>query len=274
MSELQNSYDSIAAAAAAMGFSASRLRWAKKKGAPGFRGSRVYPVELAPWLEAQEEIHSADGTPIDKEGWEIRRFRLQCDRFEIENQKLRDDLWLSSDVRASWLLHMRQARQVLLQMATDLAPRIAGRPALECEQLLNATVQEALGKLRGNPYGDIGACKCSGCGKPFALVDGQKISPVPPEAKGNEESKNVGVAPGGGVSAENKTDPEPGAGSPEANAEKGAGKKGVGRRKGKGRKKHRHASARARPGRKVPGRPRVSKDGGGKPGARGAAQAV
>jgi hypothetical protein len=73
-------------------------------------------------------------------------------------------------VRASWLFHMRQARQVLLQMATDLAPRIAGRPALECEQLLSATAAEVLGKLRGNPYGDVGACRCTHCGEQFALV--------------------------------------------------------------------------------------------------------
>jgi hypothetical protein len=145
---LQSSYDSIASAAAAMGQSVSRIRWAKKKGAPGFRGSRVYPAELAPWLKAQEEARGRglEGEPIDKESWEIRRFRLQCERFELENQKLRDELWDSNTVRASWLFHMRQARQVLVQMATDLAPRIAGRPALECEQLLSATAAEVTGR--------------------------------------------------------------------------------------------------------------------------------
>jgi hypothetical protein len=45
------SYDSIAAAAAGMKLPKSYLRQAKKRGAPGFRGSRVYPGELRPWIE-------------------------------------------------------------------------------------------------------------------------------------------------------------------------------------------------------------------------------
>lgn len=187
MSE-QSSYDSIAAAAAGMGETVARLRWAKRKGAPGFRGSRVYPGELLPWLEAQEESHSADGTPIDKEGWEIRRFRLSCERQEIDIARLRGDLWPSANVRASWLLHMRQARQVILQMATDLAPRIAGRPALECEQMLTAAGGETLAKLRGNPYGDVGECKCA-CGRLFDLVG--VSSKTEPAAKGNEEERKA-----------------------------------------------------------------------------------
>jgi hypothetical protein len=188
MSE-QNSYDSIASAAAAMGTTVGRLRWAKKKGAPGFRGSRVYPAELGPWLEAQEEQHSAGGTPIDKEGWEIRKLKLQCEGLEVDIEEKRERFWDANAVRASWLSHMRQARQVLLQMATDLAPRIAGRPALECEQLLSAAAAEALGKLRGNPYGDVGECKCS-CGRVFDLVG---VVSTTPAAKGNEEERKAAV---------------------------------------------------------------------------------
>src|ERR1051325_1696266 len=43
-------YDSIANAASSLGVSAPLLRLAKKSGAPGFLGSRVYPEKLLPWL--------------------------------------------------------------------------------------------------------------------------------------------------------------------------------------------------------------------------------
>jgi len=152
-----------------MGTTAARLRWAKKKGGPGFRGSRVYPGELAPWLKEQEAGRSEDGEPFDKEGWEIRKLRLQCESIAIENKKKGDEVWDSNLVRTSWLMHLRAARQVVLQMATDLAPRIAGRPALECEGLLTAVGVDVLGKLGGNPYGE-GVCACGKCREPLELL--------------------------------------------------------------------------------------------------------
>lgn len=176
--EGQSYYDSIAQAAAAMGTTVARLRWAKKKGAPGFRGSRVYPGELSPWLREQETAggQTAEGAPIDKEGWEIRRLRLQCEGLELANKKAAEESWDANVVRTSWLLHMRGARQVLLQMATDLAPRIAGRPALECEGLLKVAAQDALAKLRGNPYGAQGVPCCAHCGEELeVLLEEKKV---------------------------------------------------------------------------------------------------
>src|ERR1044071_7080238 len=46
----QHSYDSIANAAATLSVDVRLLRIAKKNGAPGFVGSRVYPAKLLPWL--------------------------------------------------------------------------------------------------------------------------------------------------------------------------------------------------------------------------------
>src|SRR5688572_1559388 len=46
----QTSYDSLQAAAAALNVPKATLQWAKDQGAPGFKGSRVYPLQLLPWL--------------------------------------------------------------------------------------------------------------------------------------------------------------------------------------------------------------------------------
>lgn len=168
--ELQSSYDSIAQAAKALGCTVARLRKAKKQGAPGFRGSRVYPGELVPWLKGKEGGEQGAGSgELDKEAWEIRKLRLQCEGLELANKQKGDLLWEATAVKVSWLSHMRSARQVLVQMATDLAPRIAGRPALECEKLLSAAAEETLAKLRGNPYGD-GPCACPSCQADLAAL--------------------------------------------------------------------------------------------------------
>lgn len=182
---LQTSYDSIASAAAALGTTKKRLQWAKDNGAPGFRGSRVYPAELTPWLKEQEaEIVEAEAN--DKEPLELRKLRLQCESLEHDIRRKAGSAWESNDVRASWLLHMRQARQVLQQAKTDYAPRIAGHGAIECGQLLGQMVEEALAKLRNNPYGDAGECVCPKCGENFtgALIER-------PGVKGNEEKRET-----------------------------------------------------------------------------------
>lgn len=189
MSESERSYyDSIGQAAAAMETTVRALRWAKRKGAPGFRGSRVYPEELGPWLKAQEEERAGAGGELfeAKEPWEIRRLRLQCEALELEMRQKRGELVDVSLVRSSWLFHLRAARQVLLQLRTDLSPRIAGRPALECEALLGAAVEEALGKLRSNPYGQEHGARtaCAKCGAALELFE-----EISDRTKGNEETE-------------------------------------------------------------------------------------
>ena len=46
-------FDSIAAAAAALGIDIEELREAKREGCPAFRSGRVYRDELLTWLEAR-----------------------------------------------------------------------------------------------------------------------------------------------------------------------------------------------------------------------------
>lgn len=195
MSELQASYDSIAQAAAALNetgvFPCTKetLRKAKKLGAPGFRGSRVYTAELVPWLKERlgQATSISEAEPTDKEGWEIRRMRLQCEGLVLANRKAAEEVWDSNTAKISWLTHMRAARQALISMVTDLAPRIAGRSAEECEAMLRKSVDGALAKLRGNPYGEAPAA-CVKCGEAFVLIlDSSSEEPL--KAKEKKKAK-------------------------------------------------------------------------------------
>jgi len=77
-------YDSIAQAAKMMGVPRSVLQKLKRAGAPGFHGSRVYPGELRPHLEAAQKDKPPDA-PLDRETLENRRLLAQCERIERDN---------------------------------------------------------------------------------------------------------------------------------------------------------------------------------------------
>jgi len=77
-------YDSIAQAAKMMGVPRSVLQKLKRAGAPGFHGSRVYPGELRPHLEAAQKDKAPDA-PLDRETLENRRLLAQCERIERDN---------------------------------------------------------------------------------------------------------------------------------------------------------------------------------------------
>lgn len=154
-------YDSIAQASAAMGVSVKQLRRAKKEGAPGFRGSRVYPGELVPWLE--EWAKGVGTSPADEmERLERRKLLAECERIELKLQNERGRLYESDEVKGRWLQHMRAARHVLTSIPSGLAPQLAGHPTAVIQRKISEAIEGGLAQLRGNPYGD-GAFPCPHC---------------------------------------------------------------------------------------------------------------
>lgn len=163
--QLQTSYDSIAQAAAAMKVPVAVLRSLKKEGAPGFRGSRVYPAELIPFLKAKESVPDGPmGRTTEKEKLELRKLLRQCEILEVEINYKTGKAWDSNDVKTAWITHLSQANQEWLKVRRSLAPRLAGRSAAECEKILGDGIALGLRKLRGNPYGD-GPVICPCCKK-------------------------------------------------------------------------------------------------------------
>jgi hypothetical protein len=78
------SFDSIKAAAAGMGVPVDVLRTAKDEGAPGFRGSRVYPLELAPWLEKWLNKKPEIGAVEDKRTLELQKLKWQIKTVQLK----------------------------------------------------------------------------------------------------------------------------------------------------------------------------------------------
>lgn len=156
--QLQTSYDSIAQAAAALKIPVAVLRSLKKEGAPGFRGSRVYPAELVPFLKAKESMPDGPlgGVVKEKEKLELRKLLRQCELLEVEINFKSQKAWDANEVRTAWITHLSQANQEWLKVRRSLAPRLAGRSAAECEKILGDGIALGIKKLRGNPYGDCG----------------------------------------------------------------------------------------------------------------------
>jgi hypothetical protein len=78
------SFDSMAAAAEHIGGSCSvdLLKAAKKAGCGAFRSGRIYVTELQEWLKTNKPDTSKLAT---KEGLQIRKLQLECERLEREN---------------------------------------------------------------------------------------------------------------------------------------------------------------------------------------------
>ncbi len=92
-SGIQNWYESIANCSAITGIPVATIRLAKKNGCTGFRGSRVYLLELLRWIFSQEP--SEDG--ID---WGQALKKAQTKREEIKLENERKKTILKTDVHA------------------------------------------------------------------------------------------------------------------------------------------------------------------------------
>lgn len=148
----QTSFDSIAAAAAGLGVDKSVLRAAKRDGAPGFRGSRVYPEELLPWLARNEESGKQKAETKDdlerqflKVRIERQLFAFACDRREFV---------LAADA-ARWASEMvGEFVKVLDAIPSTLAPDVVGCSTVaEAETRLRAAIDEAKRQLHESPWG-------------------------------------------------------------------------------------------------------------------------
>jgi hypothetical protein len=72
--------------AANLPYDVGTLRKAKRKGAPGFRGSRVYPAELLPWLKQNAGASDA------KEKAELRMFLADAEYKELRTEQKKREL--------------------------------------------------------------------------------------------------------------------------------------------------------------------------------------
>lgn len=154
------SYDSIGAAAAGLGVSVSVLRKAKRAGAPGFRGSRVYPAELLPWLKEKTRpltppLSPGGGEGEDKETLERRLLAIKIERQQFFYAADKKDYVPAADA-ARWATELvTEFVKVLDAIPGTLAPDIVGVPSVaEAELRIRAALDAARRTLHESPWGN------------------------------------------------------------------------------------------------------------------------
>jgi phage terminase Nu1 subunit (DNA packaging protein) len=132
-------FDSMAAAANALGLPLPVLKTAKRAGCPAFRaGGRVHSDTLKAWLadhgEAMQSLAN-DSPALQRE--RIRLVKAQADRLERENQMIAGTLIDVATVTAEWLKLTTEANRVLHDMLVDhLPPQLAGQSAEQVRLLM------------------------------------------------------------------------------------------------------------------------------------------
>lgn len=118
-------YDSMQSASALMGIDLGTLKLAKRKGAKGFKGSRVYPKELLKWLQENREKMEGDGETKDE--LLCQKLRVQIERMEYDFDVARGDYIAATDVD-QWQTERAESLKRLLtgKIVNELLPKLVG----------------------------------------------------------------------------------------------------------------------------------------------------
>lgn len=142
----QTSYDSMAAAAAAMNVPLPHLKRLKREGAPGFKGSRVYPMLLLPHLK---QASPAPGGFEDKYSLECAVLRRKLEDMEFEGQKQRGLYNLKTDEDA-WKRQTAEKIKAILRtkLKNELPPKLEGLKAAEIAAKMDPLIAELVELFR------------------------------------------------------------------------------------------------------------------------------
>lgn len=155
--EPRTSYDSLQAAAAALGIPKETLQFAKEQGAPGFKGSRVYPLELIPWLSARTQAQPGQpGQLLNKRQLECQVLQKKIEEMVWEQDQKRN-LWiLKSDVD-SWMVETAEQIKAILRnrLKNELPPKLEGLRAPEIAAKMDSLIAEIVDLIR-EPGRDLG----------------------------------------------------------------------------------------------------------------------
>jgi hypothetical protein len=145
--QAQAKYDSMGAAAAALGVKVADLKKAKRLGAPGFHNSRVDISELRPWLDKRRAKLQEEGN--SKEALEIRKLLGQCERIEYQNEVERGRFYEKESVHSEF----RRIGEILKTMLVskcrnELAVKLEGLDIYQRMKVLDEFALEVLDNWR------------------------------------------------------------------------------------------------------------------------------
>lgn len=118
-------YDSMESAASMMKIELATLKRAKRKGADGFKGSRVYPKELLAWL--QKNKAKMEGKGETKDELLCQKLRVQIERMQYDFDVAKGDYIASADVD-QWQTERAESLKRLLtgKIINELLPKLVG----------------------------------------------------------------------------------------------------------------------------------------------------
>jgi len=125
--------DSIGAAAARMNLTVGVVRKAKRMGAPGFKGSRVYPELLQPWI-AENLDRLTDKTKDQIEEERLRGLKWDND--------LKDRLYVKRGEVEAWITDLAEKIKNVLRkkLRNELPPKLEGLRAAEISAKMEGEV--------------------------------------------------------------------------------------------------------------------------------------
>jgi hypothetical protein len=140
----QTYYDSMQAASAALDIPKGTLQWAKDKGLPGFKGSRVYPMLLLPALEkARSKGTAGHSGPRDKREVETEILIEKLDQLRWEKQRDRGE-WIEFSVVKDWqVTKSEQIKSILrAKLKNEMPPKLEGLKAAEIAAKMEPLIVE------------------------------------------------------------------------------------------------------------------------------------
>lgn len=146
----QTYFDSMQAASAALDIPKGTLQWAKDKGLPGFKGSRVYPMLLLPALEKERSKGTAGGTaPRDKRAVETEILIEKLDQLRWEKQRDRGE-WIEFAVVKDWqVTKSEQIKSILrTKLKNEMPPKLEGLKAAEIAARMEPLIVEVFNLFR------------------------------------------------------------------------------------------------------------------------------
>jgi len=138
----QQTYASMAACAAATGFTKGCLKAAKSLNAPGFTlGGRVNWAELKPWLDSHAEQLQSETEENSKDFWSLQKLKFDAKRSELAYETDKGNLLSKEEVSAQVTSLASATKSVLrTRLEEELPAKLVGLDAISIKKVMADTV--------------------------------------------------------------------------------------------------------------------------------------
>lgn len=142
-------YDSMGAAAAAEGIDIGILKKAKRNGSPGFRGSRVFMLEVKKFLYPNGEKGEQRDLFETSDELDRKLKKMKLAKLKREEDEAMGRLVQREEVK-TWMLGTAEKIKSILQckLKSELPPKLEGLRAPEIAARMEAVIVEIVGLFR------------------------------------------------------------------------------------------------------------------------------